>query len=89
MTNRTFPLLPLDTLGRTLWVGDAVRIESVDSCTRGLPTEDQNRLNLLVGQDRRIVKFDGAGFIWLCFNEQEGAADFCLFPDEVALVPAG
>lgn len=81
--------MPLDALGRTLSVGDAVCIESVDSCTRGLPAEDQVRLNLLVGQERRIVEFDGAGFIWLCFNEQEGTADFCLFPEEVALVPIG
>lgn len=81
-----FPLSPKDTRGNTLTLGAVVEIRSVESCKKGLPEEDQNRLNSLVGHKRKIIQFDRFGFVWLSFSEDEPSPVFCLFPSEVSLV---
>ncbi len=87
MVGDTFPLQPLDVDGRSLAVGDAVRVLSVESCAKGLPQEDGERLATIVGKTRLIVEFDHSGFVWLSFGTgHELSADFCLFPKELALV---
>lgn len=66
-----------------LKVGMRVRILAVDSCTKELPEEDQDRLRALVGKQREIIEIDDFGFVWLSFDESERIADFCLLPVEV------
>ena len=80
-----FPLSPRDTGGNVLTLAALVTIRSVESCKRGLPVEDQERLNALVGQKRKIVQFDHFGFVWLSFSETDNSEDFSLFPSEVSL----
>lgn len=80
-----FPLSPRDAGGNVLTLGVLVTIRSVESCKKGLPVEDQERLIALVWQKRRIVQFDHFGFVWLSFSETENSEDFCLFPSEVSL----
>lgn len=81
-----FPLSPKDERGNTLTQGAFVDIRSVESCKKGLPKEDQTRLDSLVGHKRKIIQIDRFGFVWLSFSENEASPDFCLFPSEVALV---
>jgi hypothetical protein len=82
----TFPLAPVDANGRTLSVGNAVKVLSVESCVSGLPLEDQKRLRAIVGKMRQVVEFDRSGFVWLCFGTNiELGGDFCVFPKELAL----
>jgi hypothetical protein len=81
------PLAPLDAEGKALSVGSSVRILSVSSCAKGLPTEDQERLSALVGEVRSVVEIDSFGFVWFPFVEEELGPDFCLFPAEVSLAP--
>ncbi len=68
-----------------LSVGSLVKIQSVASCAKGLPQEDQDRLFSLVSHEREIVEIDSHGFVWLSFSASEKTADFCLFPAEVTL----
>ena len=81
-----FPLAAIDAAGHALSVGASVRILSVESCAKGLPQEDQERLRALIGQARSIVEVDRFGFVWLCFSGAEGRADFSLVPNEVQRV---
>lgn len=67
-----------------LRVGMQVRILTVDSCTKELPVEDQDRLRALVGKKREIIEIDDFGFVWLSFDATQRTADFCLLPVEVA-----
>lgn len=80
-----FPLAPLDRRGKKLAVGDSVIVLDVELCAHDLPEEDQARLRDIVGRCRTIVKFDSYGFIWLSFSSEATAADFSLFPKDVAL----
>lgn len=80
------PLTPTDCDGKLIAVGDEVQIQSVASCAKGLPVEDQDRLFALVGNRRRVVEFDRFGFVWLCFSGSEHRADFSLFPAETRRV---
>jgi len=82
----TFPLEPRDSNGHALAVGNVVVINSVASCAKSLPREDQARLFSLMGQHRAIVQFDSVGFVWLSFASPSSGADFCLLPPEVTLV---
>jgi len=77
------PLAPVDADGRSLATDCMVTVLSVASCAEGLPRDDQDRLKKIVGQRRRIVRLDEAGFVWLCFVPDELGDDFCLFPSEV------
>ena len=81
-----FPLESRDHAGQSIGAGDMVKILSVESCARDLPQSDQERLFSLVGTCRPIVEFDAYGFAWLSFTAG-GAADFCLFPNELAKEP--
>lgn len=81
-----FPLTPIDSSGRTLSVGDRVRILTVDSCAHNLPGEDKARLRSLEGETRKIIEFDRFEFVWLSFGAAGGGADFSLRPSEVSLV---
>jgi hypothetical protein len=83
-----FPLPPTDAGGKTVYVGSTVTVLSVASCASGLPREDQLRLQAIVGQIRRVVRFDAAGFVWLGFSASDPSDDFCLYPTEVALAQA-
>jgi hypothetical protein len=82
-----FPLEPLDGNGQRLAVGDHVRVVSVASCARGLPSEDQARLSRIEGCSRKIVAIDRWGFVWLSFSADVAFEfeDFSLFPTEVIL----
>ena len=86
LTAGDFPLPPLDAEGKSLIVGNSVRILSVASCAKGLPAEDQERLFSLVGKVRSVVEFDRSGFVWFSYSGDEHGCDFCLFPTEVSLV---
>jgi len=81
-----FPLEPVDLNGRSLSVGDTVRVSSVSSCARGLEAEDQERLRHIEGQLRQIIEVDRFGFVWLSFSSTESSTDFSLYPSEVARV---
>lgn len=84
-----FPLKPIDSDGYTLAIGSLVKVLSVESCAFGLPLEDQDRLRGIVGSTRQVVKFDTAGFVWLCSElSSETDGDFCLFPTELSLAQA-
>ncbi len=78
-----FPLAPVDSAGRAIEVGTKVRIESVASCARGLPQEDQRRLRSYVGQVFEILEIDRYGMIW--FGADGGSANFSLRPNEGAV----
>jgi len=80
-----FPLDPIDAHGKPLLLGDEVIVLTVESCARGLPQQDQDRLLRIVGQTRTIVDFDRFGFAWLSFSPSDLDADFCLFPNELAV----
>jgi hypothetical protein len=80
-----FPHLPIDVNGRPIRVGSPVTVQSVASCAKGLPYEDQQRLHAIVGQVRPIIRFDAYGFAWLSFSATDLTDDFCLFPNELAL----
>lgn len=80
-----FPLPPIDASGKTVHVGSVVTVLSVASCAAGLPREDQQRLQAIVGQLRQVVRLDAAGFVWLGFSTSEPSDDFSLRPTEVAL----
>lgn len=82
-----YPLKLVDAQGIPLFVGDSVRLLSVNSCAKGLPQEDQDRLFSYVGDIRTILEVDRYGFIWLVFKEKNKncGADFCLEPQEVRL----
>ena len=86
LTEKDFPLPPLDAEGKLISVGNSVRILSVASCARGLPAEDQERLLALEGKVRVVVEFDRSGFVWLSLAAHERRANFCLIPTEVSLV---
>lgn len=81
-----FPLQPFDAEGRRLEKGCRVRVNSVASCAKGLPEEDQLRLKGLVGAERIVVEIDRFGFVWLSFASDEEFEDFSLFPSEVSLI---
>jgi hypothetical protein len=78
-----FPLAPVDSAGRAIQVGAKVRIESVASCARGLPQEDQRRLRSYEGQVFEVLEIDRYGMIWL--EAGGGSANFSLRPSEVAV----
>lgn len=78
-----FPLAPVDSSGQAINVGAKVRIESVASCARGLPREDQARLNSYVGKVFEVLEIDRYGMIW--FGGDGGSANFSLKPSEVVV----
>jgi len=78
-----FPLASVDNAGRAIQVGATVRIESVASCARGLPREDQLRLRSYEGQIFEVLEIDRYGMIW--FGADGGSAKFSLRPNEVAV----
>lgn len=76
-----------DAHGVPLFVGDSVRLLSVDSCAKGLPQEDQDNLFSYVNDLRTILEVDQWGGVWFAFNEKRKrfGAGFCLKPEEVLL----
>jgi hypothetical protein len=78
-----FPLPSVDSAGRAIRVGARVRIESVASCARGLPREDQVRLKSYEGKIFEVLEIDRYGMIW--FAPDGGSANFSLKPSEVAV----
>jgi hypothetical protein len=78
-----FPLPSVDSTGRSIRVGAKVRIESVASCARGLPREDQVRLKSYEGKIFEVLEIDRYGMIW--FAAEGGSANFSLKPSEVAV----
>ena len=79
-----FPLASVDRSGRAIKVGARVRIESVASCVRGLPQEDQVRLKSYEGEIFEVLEIDRYGMIW--FGADGGSANFSLKPSEVAVI---
>jgi hypothetical protein len=79
-----FPLAPKDESGCLIVVGAKVRIVSVTSCARELPREDQARLRSYEGTTFQVLEIDRYGFIW--FGADGGSANFCLKPEEVAVI---
>jgi hypothetical protein len=78
-----FPLPALDNAGRPIRVGAKVRIESVASCARGLPKEDQARLRSYEGKIFEVLEIDRYGMVW--FGVDGGSASFSLKPGELAV----
>ena len=78
-----FPLPSVDKSGRAINVGAKVRIESVASCARGLPREDQVRLKSYEGKVFEVLEIDRYGMLW--FGIEGGDAKFSLKPSEVAV----
>jgi hypothetical protein len=78
-----FPLPSVDSSGRPIRVGAKVRIESVASCARGLPQEDQVRLKSYEGKIFEVLEIDRYGMVW--FGADEGSANFSLKPREVTV----
>jgi hypothetical protein len=78
-----FPLPCVDSSGRPIKVGAKVRIESVASCARGLPREDQIRLKSYEGKIFEVLEIDRYGMLW--FGADGGGANFSLRPSEVAV----
>lgn len=78
-----FPLPSVDSLGRPIRVGAKVRIESVASCARGLPREDQVRLKSYEGKIFEVLEIDRYGMVWL--GADGGSANFSLKPNEVTV----
>lgn len=78
-----FPLPALDSSGRPIRLGAKVRIESVASCARGLPKEDQARLRSYEGKIFEVLEIDRYGMVW--FGVDGGSASFSLKPGELAV----
>jgi hypothetical protein len=78
-----YPLPSVDNSGRAIKIGAKVRIESVASCARGLPHEDQVRLKSYEGKIFEVLEIDRYGMIW--FGADGGSANFSLKPSEVAV----
>jgi hypothetical protein len=78
-----FPLPSVDKLGRSIQAGAKVRIDSVASCARGLPQEDQARLRSYEGKVFEVLEIDRYGMVW--FGADGGGANFSLRPDEVSV----
>jgi len=78
-----FPLPSVDSSGRSIQVGAKVRIESVASCARGLPHEDQVRLKSYEGKIFQVLEIDRYGMLW--FGADSGSGNFSLKPSEVAV----
>jgi hypothetical protein len=78
-----FPLPCLDSSGRPIKIGEKVRIESVASCARGLPREDQVRLMSYEGKVFEVLEIDRYGMLW--FGPGGDSATFSLKPSEVAV----
>jgi hypothetical protein len=78
-----YPLPSVDNSGRAIEIGAKVRIESVASCARGLPHEDQLRLKSYEGKIFEVLEIDRYGMIW--FGADGGSANFSLKPSEVAV----
>jgi hypothetical protein len=78
-----FPLAAVDSSGRAILVGAKVRIESVASCTRGLPQEDRVRLRSYEGKIFQVLEIDRYGMVW--FGTDGGSANFSLKPNEVTV----
>ena len=78
-----FPLPALDSSGRPIRVGAKVRIESVASCARGLPEEEQARLRSYEGKIFEVLEIDRYGMVW--FGVDGGSASFSLKPGELAV----
>ena len=78
-----FPLPAVDSSGREIRVGAKVRIESVVSCVRGLPKEDQARLRSYEGKIFEVLEIDRYGMVW--FGVDGGSASFSLKPGELAV----
>jgi hypothetical protein len=79
-----FPLPSVDAAGRSIRVGAKVRIVSVASCAKGLPTEDQNRLKSYEGKIFKVEDIDPYGMVW--FGSDGGTRNFSLLPSEVTVV---
>jgi hypothetical protein len=79
-----YPLPSVDASGRAIKVGAKVRIESVTSCARGLPQEDQARLKSYEGKIFEVLEIDRYGMIW--FGADGGSASFSLRPTELAVL---
>lgn len=78
-----FPLPSVDSSGHSIRVGAKVRIESVASCARELPREDQVRLKSYEGKIFEVLEIDRYGMIW--FGVDGGSASFSLKPTEVTV----
>ena len=78
-----FPLPSVDKAGRSIQVGAKVRILSVSSCARGLPSEDRARLLSHVGQVFEVREIDRYGMIW--FGLEGGSSSFSLRPEEISV----
>ena len=76
-----FPLTSVDSSGRAINVGARVRVESVASCARGLPPEDQARLKSYEGKILEVLEIDRYGMVWL--GADRSGANFSLKPSEV------
>lgn len=79
-----FPLAAVDSAGQPIHVGAKVRIESVASCLRELPKEDQARLRSYQGTTFAVLEIDRYGMIWFAGND--GSANFSLRPNEVSVI---
>jgi hypothetical protein len=80
-----YPLPSVDKDGRAIRVGAQVRIESVRSCTKGLPFEDQKRLRSHEGQVLSVLEIDRYGMIWFG-SDGSSNPDFSLRPEEVTVI---
>ena len=78
-----YPLAAVDSAGQPIRVGAKVRIESVASCIRELPKEDQARLRSYQGKTFEVLEIDRYGMIW--FAGDAGSANFSLRPSEVSV----
>ena len=78
-----FPLAAMDSSGKPILAGAKVRIESVASCARGLPQEDQARLKSYEGKVFQVLEIDRYGMLW--FGADGGSASFSLKPSEVTV----
>jgi hypothetical protein len=58
-------------------------IESVASCVRGLPQEDQVRLKSYEGKIFQVLEIDRYGMVW--FGADGESASFSLKPNEVTV----
>jgi hypothetical protein len=67
-----------------LCIGAVVKILSVESCTSGLPREDQERLRQCVGRMGVVAEVDQFGFVWPAVDGQP--AYFCVKPEELEVV---
>ena len=85
-----FSLPLVDVNDHAIGIGSTVKVLSVESCVSGLPPDEQQRLQAIVGQVRQVVLIDRWGFVWLSLDPlvipQTG--DFCLFPRELLRIYA-